>query len=42
VGGEDVYLGHRAGEVGRRERRSPSSFTEVVGVHPLYLVGALQ
>jgi hypothetical protein len=27
---------------GRRERRSPSSLAEVVGVHPLYLVGALQ
>jgi hypothetical protein len=27
---------------GRRERRSPSSLAEVVGVHPLHFVGALQ
>jgi hypothetical protein len=42
VGGEVVYLGHQAAEVGRRERRSPSSLAEVVGVHPLHHVGALQ
>ena len=42
VGGEVVYLGHQAAGAGRRERRSPSSLAEVVGVHPLHLVGALQ
>jgi hypothetical protein len=41
VGGEVVYLGGQAGEQ-EEERRSPSSLAEVVGVHPLRLVGALQ
>jgi hypothetical protein len=42
VGGEVVYLGLQAAGAGRRERRSPSSLAEVVGVHPRHLVGALQ
>jgi hypothetical protein len=42
VGGEVVHLGHQAAGEGNRERRSPSSLAEVVGVHPLHFVGALQ
>ncbi len=42
VEGEVVYLGLQAAGAGRRERESSSSFAEVVGVHPLHLVGALQ
>jgi hypothetical protein len=42
VGGEVLYLGHQAGSRKKRGRESPSSLAEVVGVHPLYLVGALQ
>jgi hypothetical protein len=41
VGGEVVYHSHQSGEQ-EEERRSPSSLAEVVGVHPLHLVGALQ
>jgi hypothetical protein len=42
VGGEVVYLGLQAAGAGRRERESPSSLAEVVTVHPLHLLGALQ
>ena len=40
-GGEVVHLSHQAGEQ-EEERGSPSSLAEVVGVHPLHFVGALQ
>ncbi len=41
VGGEVVYLGGQAGGQ-EEERERPSSLAEVVEVHPLHLVGALQ